>query len=186
MPSGRPHNAPAVLSGLDEVSLPVSHAHQFSYYLSERLRETRCGASRARSCRRPGLWCIPASPLPRGSKTGPSLHVDHKDGVLREFEQGSLLGGRNLLLPPLRNVAENQHNANDFSFAGENWRGTVLDRNFTAIPCDQVHMVGHSQNLLLFEHTEHFIVRVMPDCFIDELEHIPDRLVQSLLRLPSG
>jgi hypothetical protein len=37
-------------------------------------------------------------------------------------------------------------------------------------------MVGHGNHLFLFEHAEHFIVRAHPGLFIDELEHIPDRL----------
>ena len=38
-------------------------------------------------------------------------------------------------------------------------------------------MVGDSQNLFLFEYSEYFIVRCHAGFFINELEHIPDRLV---------
>ena len=62
----------------------------------------------------------------------------------------------------------------------------MLNRNLPAIPCDKIHVIGDRQNLLLFEHAEHFIVRGHSRLFIDEPKHIPDRLIQSLLRLPSG
>ena len=74
----------------------------------------------------------------------------------------------------------------NFPFGGEDGRGAVLDRNFTAIPCNQIDVVGHSQNLFFFEHAEHFIVCRHPGLFINELEHMSDRLVQSLIGRPSG
>jgi len=57
--------------------LPVSYAQKFVFYVSQRLRKNRYGAVCARSCRRPGFWSIPTSPLPRGSKNGtvPSMSI---------------------------------------------------------------------------------------------------------------
>src|SRR5665213_560013 len=110
-----------------------------------------------------------------------SLQVDHKDGVLSEFKQCSLLPGCNLLLPPFGNVPEYQYNANHLSSAGEDWRGTVLDWNFTAISSDQIHVAGHGYDLLLFEYAKHFIVCGHAGFFINELKHIPNRLVKSFL-----
>jgi hypothetical protein len=163
-----------------------SYAHQFSCNLRERLRKLgaehlvrdlsggfRFGVAQHGLCA--------AAP-----KLDPSLQVDHKDRVLREFEQGSLLCGCNLLLTHFRNIAKNQHNTNDFSMTGENWGGTVLNRNFPAIPCDKIHVISDRQNLLLLEHTEYFIVRGHPGLFIDEPKNVPDWLVESLLRSPSG
>ena len=123
----------------------MSHAQQFRSYLGQRLRKLSAQQFVRDLADGLGFGVSQHRLRSAAPKQDLPLHIDHKDGVLREFKQGSLLRSRYLLLPPLRNVAEDQHNANDFSFAGEDWRGAVLDRNFAAISCDQVHVVGHSQ-----------------------------------------
>ena len=164
----------------------MSRAHQLSFDFSELFREF--GAKQVVSDCAGGLRLGVAHHgfRPPAPKQDSALHIDDKDRVLREFEQGSLLRGFQALPTPLGHVAKHQHNANHFSFSGKDRRGTMLDSNLAAVPCHQVHMVGDRQNLFLIEYAEHFIVRGHPRLLIDEPEHVADGLVQSFLWLPTG
>ena len=115
------------MSRLYNVSLPVSYAHECRSYLIQGLR--KLGAEQfMRGCANGLALGITKHHLCSAApKEDLSLHIDYKDRILREFKQCSLFPGLNLLLPPLGNVTKDQHNTNDFSLAGENWRGTMLD-----------------------------------------------------------
>jgi hypothetical protein len=62
----------------------------------------------------------------------------------------------------------------------------VLHRNFAPIPCYQFHVIAHRQGLSLFQHAAHFIVRIHSGLFINNPEHILERLISGGLQLPPG